>query len=90
MLSFSLAKIFSGRLSQEIQAVSDSINEFAARLQKIKDGMKDREHNLKLVDDNLKLKEYEKELEGLEGEKDSLSKALAEIVENESNDFLFI
>ena len=52
--------------------------------------MKDREHNLKLVDDNLKLKEYEKELEGLEGEKDSLSKALAEIVENESNDFLFI
>lgn len=46
--------------------------------------MKEREHNLKLVDDNLKLKEFEKELEGLEGEKDSLSKALNEIVENES------
>jgi len=72
------------RLSQEIQTINDSINEYAARLQKLKDGMKGKEQNLKLVDDNLKLKEIEKELEGLEAEKDSLSKALNEIVENES------
>ena len=78
------------RLSKEIQTANDEIEKFGAHIQKLKDSIRQKDKHLTLIDDNVKLRNFEKELDQLEGEKLTLDKLFTEVIENESSDPLDI
>lgn len=76
------------RLTGEIQKITEAITQHNTSYNKLKDAVKDKDKNVRMIDDNIALKIYEEESESLARDLEKFAKAHKEWVENDSKLFI--